>query len=135
MRFSTLQALNPKVRALRPYRTLMKACGCETLIKPKDPEALVNHRRRPKKPSAVALPYLNLPKPTFLQGPYKFRFRVYNKTLQTSRFWQVKVHPSSDALVAFWDARGPGSISRVTTLDSSSSGGLGLGVEGSGFRV
>ena len=31
--------------------------------------------------------YLNLPKPTFLEGPYKFHIRVYNKNLHKSRVW------------------------------------------------
>ena len=29
--------------------------------------------------------YLNPPEPTFLQGPYTFHIRVYNKNLQKSR--------------------------------------------------
>ena len=35
--------------------------------------------------------YPKPPKPTFLQGPYKIHIRVYNKNLQKSRFWQVRV--------------------------------------------
>ena len=32
-------------------------------------------------------PYPKLPKPTFLQGPYKFYIRVYKKNLQKSMLW------------------------------------------------
>ena len=35
--------------------------------------------------------YLNLPKPTFLQGPYTFRIRVYNKNYKKVGFGSLRI--------------------------------------------